>query len=477
MAGEGYGTTGIGTGGAQVVGTSNYNVERYAQPLVQQQKEKAAKEATQLKRNDKILGDLKGLSKIGSLRYGAGMDKFRGEIIEKAKKAIQTQDINDLLDLENSKLQFNTIMDLAKQNDAFRNNVGQQMLQGGNYWNKEFFDEYHTPLDISNIAKPEDLIGQMTVDRDNLSQIRKDKHDPIKFSQAVGGIAKTFYSNEGGFTEDDLRDSLGALFQSDPTAFDTYKHYEDRAKQDKALLGQFNGDVTKAAIKLATTEFLPLVGKKPEKAKGGITINVDTGDKGGLQGTSKPVIQNVKIARGFGKQLLDENGRPTGEIDYDTTTESVPLNVVTLPNKVTLGTTVWPDGTIQVASDGTITDISGQPASKDTAFGQFAGDTYVATETVSKTVNGKKFTINAGEIVDPAKVKAFKETTGIDIPYKEQPIALVQNDEGYIYTASTPYGEPVGLSYMSTKGQTPKGQAVEKGIKTTNKTGKKPKPY
>lgn len=218
--------------------------------------------------------------------------------------------------------------------------------------------------------------------------------------------------------------------------------------------------------------------KKDLKAKGftpepkGDTniINVDTSDTPALQGTSKPVIQNVKIARGFGRQLLDENGRPTGEIDYSTTTESVPLNVVTLPNKITLGTTVWPNGTIQVSAAGTITDISGQPASKDTSFGQFAGDTFVATKTVEKTVNGKKFIINAGEIVDPAKIRAFKETTGIDIPYKEQPIALIQSDNGYIYTPSTPYGEPVGLSYMGAKGKTPKGQAVEKGIKITNKT-------
>lgn len=277
MAGEGYGTTGIGTGSAQVVGSPTYNVEKYAQPLIAKRKEDAAKEAEKIKRTDKILGDLKGIGKVGSLRYGEGLNKFKGEIVEKAKKAIASQDINDLLDLENSKLQLNTMMDLAKQNDAYRNSIGQQILQGGNYWNKEHFDEYHNPLDLSKIAKPEDLIGQMTIDRDNLSQIRRDKHNPIQFSKDVGGIASHFYSNEGSFTDADLKDSLGAMFTSDPAHFDTYKHYEEAAKKDAALVAKNGGDVTKAAIELAYNDFLPLVGKKPKSAKGGLTINLGGG--------------------------------------------------------------------------------------------------------------------------------------------------------------------------------------------------------
>lgn len=293
------------------------------------------------------------------------------------------------------------------------------------------------------------------------------------------GKAKSALQNQiGGWAKDNLQGRtwetpekvIDGVVEAELTGHpEAIVHFEKVMKTDPVGAKAAGNDPYQYGFN-ALKKDLQAKGFTPEPKGDTNIINVDTTRKGGLQGTSKPVVQNIRIARGFGKLLLDMNGRPTGDIDYSTTTESVPLNVVTLPNKVTLGTTVWPNGTIQVGADGTITDISGQPASKDTAFGQFAGDTYVATETVSKTVNGETFTINAGEIVDPAKVKAFKETTGIDIPYKEQPIALVQNDQGYIYTASTPYGEPVGLSYFSTKGQTPKGQKVEKGIKTVNKT-------
>jgi hypothetical protein len=146
------------------------------------------------------------------------------------------------------------------------------MLQGGNYWNKEYYEDYQTPLDISGIAKPEDLIGAMSKDADNLRQIVKDKHNPMEFMTKMDGVAKTFYGTQGDFTEDDLKDSLTTLFTNDPNSFDTFRHYEMAAKKDQKLLDQFGGDATQAAIELAYKDFLPLVGKKPKTAKGGLTI-------------------------------------------------------------------------------------------------------------------------------------------------------------------------------------------------------------
>jgi len=91
MAGEGYGTTSIGTGSAQVVGSPSFDLTKLAQPLIQQQKDKVAKEAQKVKQTNKIMGDLKGLGKIGSLRYGAGIEKFKGEILEKKLTAANAE--------------------------------------------------------------------------------------------------------------------------------------------------------------------------------------------------------------------------------------------------------------------------------------------------------------------------------------------------------------------------------------------------
>ena len=296
MAGEGYGTTSIGTGSAQVVGSPSFDLTKLAQPLIQQQKEKVAKEAQKVKQTNKILGDLKGLGKIGSLRYGAGIEKFKGGILEKTKKAIATQDVNDILDLENSKLQLNTLMDLAKKNDALNNSIGQQMLQGGNYWNKEYYDEYQKPLDISGIEKPEDLIGLMSKDADNMREIVKDKHNPMEFMTKMDGVAKTFYGTQGDFTEDDLKDSLTTLFTKDANSFDTYRHYEMAAKNDKALLEKNGGDVQKAALVLAFNDFKPLVGEKP-KGKGS-TFNFFAGGAGNTPNSASVFEANTIFGSG-----------------------------------------------------------------------------------------------------------------------------------------------------------------------------------
>lgn len=271
MAGEGFGTTSIGTGGAQVVGSPTYNLERYAQPILQKQKDIAAEKAAKQKRQEKIFGDLKGLSKIGSLRYAPATEKVKNTVIEAAKKAIATQDVGDLMALEKAKLDYNTVLDLAKQNDAFANNLGSQMIQGGNFWNKEKFDNYYTPVDVNNINTAEDLIKQMTLDRNDLGEVRRDKHNPIEFANKMGGIAKTFYGNEGKFTDDDLKSSIDALFKNDEQSFDTFKHYLADAEKNADLLKKFNGDATAAAKELAYNDFKNLVGVKP--ARSGLTIN------------------------------------------------------------------------------------------------------------------------------------------------------------------------------------------------------------
>lgn len=450
MAGEGYGTTSIGTGGAQVVGSPTYNIEKYAQPLIQEQKQKAAKEAAQIKRNDKILGDLKGLSKVGSLRYGAAMDKFRGEIIEKAKKAIQTQDINDLLDLENSKLQFNTIMDLAKQNDAFRNNVGQQMLQGGNFWNKEFFDEYHNPLDVSKITKPEDLIGQMTIDRDNLSEIRKDTHNPVKFRNDMEATAKEFLIRPEGFTEDDLKGTLAAMFTSDlgddkPYNFDAYKHYEIRAKQDKALMDKFGGDAKAAAMDLAFNDYKYLLGKLPPKQKGGITINVGGGDEGNVT-----------------EGVITEQTRPIGAGG-----RNVDVRAFLYPKPVDLGARTQAEKMFKIDTRGNTVPVTANtpPVSYNETI-----EAPVSTVDVEWTGrDGKKRSIKKGQIVDPQDARDYAVFfTGQEIPTE---LALLSfgydKDNNKYYEPAERIAPSSVASFYGAKGATAKSQYTKEGIEKT----------
>jgi hypothetical protein len=98
-------------------------------------------------------------------------------------------------------------------------------------------------------------------------------------------------------------------------------------------------------------------------------------------------------------------------------------------------------------------------------FGQVAGDTFVAKETVEKTVDGQKFIIYKGEIVTPEKADRFKKTTGIDIPYEEQPVGLFKTgDGGYIYTPAKYFLEPASLANYTVKGQSAAGAKVDEGF-------------
>jgi hypothetical protein len=469
MAGEGYGTTSIGTGSAQVVGSPSFDLTKLAQPLIQQQKDKVAKEAQKVKQTNKIMGDLKGLGKIGSLRYGAGIEKFKGEIVEKAKKAIASQNIDDLLDLENGKLQLNTLMDLAKKNDALNSNIGQQMLQGGNYWNKEYYEDYQTPLDISGIAKPEDLIGAMSKDADNLRQIVKDKHNPMEFMTKMDGVAKTFYGTQGDFTEDDLKDSLTTLFTNDPNSFDTFRHYEIAAKKDQKLLDQFGGDVTKAAIELAYNDFLPLVGKKPKSSKGGLTINIGGDDKETSFDGYSVSQQTYKEAYGG----ADEDGNPL--------TREVKQYVAFYPKPVPFGTFKVPvGGTVDgVPSDGTV-------VVQDVSFNQTKRKAVLTEDVQWKDGNGETITVKAGQVINEDDIPRAREVLKRTPKFEYKYISEGYTADGTPVTVDAELIAPASVAAL--KGATGKGalgvyqeksnkQMQEKGDKNTIPTvgGYKPK--
>lgn len=420
------------------------------------QQEAAAKKQEKL---SKLTADIK--TPLMPPDYLKLFDKTRKELLEYAKKGDLDMVSKLKGDLENIGMLGKSISDNSRA-------VGNTILQqpAGSFEGVDILDE------ITKGGKDINLTNIYDVSTDYMNRLQgvKRKEKPFEQLQFIGDLQgvrnEKVQGNRTTFDDDQAADLILSGLATNPQAVG---FYEKTYKSNPDLQKKYANHVEYAVETLKPNLVIDNVGKQ---SKGGLTINnIMPNENQQLQGTSKPVVQNIKIARGFGTGT-DDQGNIVG---YGKTTESVPLNVVTLPNRVTLGTAVWPNGTIQVDASGNIKDISGEPADKETTFGQFAGDTYVATKTVSKTVNGETFTINAGEIVDPEKIKRFKNDTGIDIPYREQPIALIQSGNGFIYTGATPYGEPVGLSYFNTKGQTPKGEAVEKGIKTVKTTGNKKK--
>lgn len=281
MAGEGYGTTGINTGSAQVVGSPSFNIEKYAQPLIAKRKEDAAKAAAKSKSQERILGDIGKIKTIASPRYQPFIEQGKKDVLEKAKKAILTDDIYDKIALNDAQQKLNTMIDGAKKTDALYGNIGQQMLGGGNYWNKEYFDEYHKPLPTTDLSF-DAFMKQATEDANRATNIRKDTHDPVKFRNDMESTSNEFLSKTEGFTENDLRGVLGAMFTTDlgtedPYHFDAYKHFALRAEKDKDLMAKYNGDIPKAAMELAVNDYRYLIRKNPPKGKGGLTINVGNG--------------------------------------------------------------------------------------------------------------------------------------------------------------------------------------------------------
>lgn len=241
-------------------------------------------------------------------------------------------------------------------------------------------------------------------------------------------------------------------------------HYKDKLESNPDLKKQYGDDWGL----LAKTELAPnmLVDITPKPSKG-ITINNNLPDPNAkpFEGTSVPSEQVFKIGRGFGTVNNDKTSPNFGKIEgYGMATESVPVRVTTLPVAKELGVSTWPEGTIQVDADGGITTLTGG-VPDGIKFGQVAGDTYVATQTVEKTVDGQKFVIYKGEVVDPAKIAAFKKDTGIDIPYEQQPIGIFKTgDGGYIYTKAASFLEPASLSNYTVKGQSAAGSKVDEGF-------------
>jgi hypothetical protein len=295
MAGEGYGTTSIGTGSAQVVGSPSFDLTKLAQPLIQQQKDKVAKAAAKTKTQERILGDIGKIKTIASPRYQAFIEAGKKDIIEKTKKFLLTDDVSDRMALDEAQRKLHTIIDGAKKTDALYGGIGKEMMQGGNYWNKENFDNYYQPLPTEDLSF-DAFMKQLTDDTNKAVDIAKDKHNPMAWVNKMEGTAKTFYGTQGDFTEDDLRDSLTTLFTRDPDSFDTFRHYKMDAEKDQKLLDQFGGDATQAAIDLAYNDFLPLVGKKP-KGKGS-TFNFFAGGNNAAPNSASVFNGNTVFGKG-----------------------------------------------------------------------------------------------------------------------------------------------------------------------------------
>jgi hypothetical protein len=284
MAGEGYGTTSINTGSAQVVGSPTFNIEKYAQPFIAKRKEDAVKAAAKAKSQERILGDIGKIKTTYSEKWQPFIEQGKKDVLEKTQKALLTDDIYDKMALNDAKLKLNTMIDGAKKTDALYGGIGQQMLGGGNYWNKEHFDDYHKPLQTDDLSF-DNFLKLATEDANKATQIRKDTYNPIKFNDDMNATARTFYGTQGNFTEQDLRDTLETMFTKDlgtddPYHFDTYQHYVMDAKKLPDLQTKYKGDIPKAAIDLAVNDFIQLTGLKPKGKGSNFNFNFGGEDTG-----------------------------------------------------------------------------------------------------------------------------------------------------------------------------------------------------
>ena len=436
MAGEGYGTTSINTGSAQVVGSPSFNIEKYAQPLIAKRKEDAVKAAAKAKSQERILGDIGKIKTIASPRYQPFIEQGKKDVLEKAKKAILTDDIYDKMALTDAQQKLNTMIDGAKKTDALYGNIGQQMLGGGNYWNKEHFDDYHKPLQTDDLSF-DGFLKTATEDANKATQIRKDTYNPIKFNDDMNATARTFYGTQGNFTEQDLRDTLETMFSKDlgtddPYHFDTYQHYVMDAKRLPDLQTKYKGDIPKAAIDLAVNDFIQLTGIKP-KGKG-LTINNYQGN--GDQETSfdqyKVTQQSFKEGFGVGGEKRD-----------------VVQNVAMYAKPVEHGTFKVPvGGTVNgVPSDGTI-------VVKDVKF-NLTKQKAVMDEDITYNKNGVKVTVRKGDVINIDDIPSATRVLGRQPKYVYKYISEGYTPTGQIVNVDADFIAPASVAAL--KGSTGKG--------------------
>jgi hypothetical protein len=419
MAGEGYGTTSINTGSAQVVGSPTFNIEKYAQPFIAKRKEDAVKAAAKAKSQERILGDIGKIKTIASPRYQPFIEQGKKDVLEKAKKAILTDDIYDKMALNDAQQKLNTMIDGAKKTDALYGGIGQQMLGGGNYWNKEHFDDYHKPLQTDDLSF-DNFLKTATEDANKATQIRKDTYNPIKFNDDMNATARTFYGTQGNFTEQDLRDTLETMFTKDlgtddPYHFDTYQHYAMDAKKLPDLQTKYNGDIPKAAIDLAVNDFIQLTGLKP-KGKGGLTINLG----GGSTTPNTSSVFEANTIFGSGDNSFTQSGQEAAAYPVKKSVASADpdsINPVTM-GKVGSGEIIPTEyGSMQIVDvleapldlGGGITLPAGTPVPKDKSVADIAVLYFKNNPAAAKKV--------FGENADEAAIKSspeFKRLKSID---------------------------------------------------------------
>ncbi len=430
---------------------------------------KQTADAAKEKKKSDILSSIKGFEFKGLANHGADFIQGYNDIVARtmdnlkngdpAAQAKATQELANLGSLMNANVDLkNDLDDLATY---VQTNSGKKIVPGLD----EAITKATAPLPKGVLNDPVAYTKEIADRRLTLQNLPIiDAYDPqaeaTKNRTEGKGIAGNFASQ--GYEKFELPEAEDWIRKNKLPKPDVQYFYKDKLATNADLKAKYGDDWEQLAIDTEAPQMLVDITPRPSK---GITIiNPDPNAKP-FEGTSVPTEQVFKIGRGFGTVNRDMTSPNFGKIEnLNKATENVPVRVTTLPVAKELGVSTWPEGTIQVDADGGITTLTGG-VPDGIKFGQVAGDTYVATQTVEKTVDGQKFVIYKGEVVDPAKIAAFKKDTGINIPYEQQPIGIFKTgDGGYIYTKAASFLEPASLANYTVKGQSAVGEKVDKGM-------------
>jgi hypothetical protein len=433
------------------------------------QNEQTKKAAAEKKQSD-ILASIKGFEFKGLANHGADFIQGYNDIVSRtmnnlktgdpATQAKATQELANLGSLMNANVDLkNDLDDLATY---VQTNSGKKIVPGLD----EAITKATAPLPKGVLNDPVAYTKEIADRRLTLQNLPIiDAYDPqtqaTKLRAEGKGIAGNF-ADKGyeKFELPEAQDWVRKFVVPDPAA---EYYYKDKLATNADLKKTYGDNWQQLAVDTEAPLMLVDVTPRPSK---GININLPDPNAKPFEGTSVPSKQVFKIGRGFGTVNTDQNSPNYGKIEgYGMATESIPVRVTTLPVAKELGVSIYPEGTIEVDPDGNITNLSGKGVPDGTKFGQVAGDTYVATKTIEKTVDGKKFVIYKGEVVDPAKAAEFKADTGIEIPTEQQPIGIFKTGKGgYIYTKAASFLEPASLANYTVKGQSAAGEKVDKGF-------------
>jgi len=451
MAGEGYGTTGIGTGLAQVIDNAKPYTAQIGKAYVDKA---AADEKKKLEAAKTTRGLLKDLPKGTSLTYSPYLNQKRQDIYNFALENINnpskqlelTQRIND----------FGADLAMSKENDKLLTQRMAKVAEGGQYHNIENLDKYNTPRDFSKILTKEDAFKMFADDNRLLNDIVKDTYDYKDHSDYIGKQLGDYAQHNRKQMDDGLwgydisQDTLeGAIKASFANKFDNYRHYLKAYQNDPELSAKYKGDdaqtMLSGAVAAAVKDFGPTqIGKfriRPAKDSN-FVFNI-----GGEDGNK--VTENV----------VTEQVRPIGLGG-----RNVKVRVFLYEKPVDLGARTQAERMFKIDTAGNTVPVEADapPVSYNETI-----EAPVSTVDVEWTgKDGQKRTVKKGQIVDPDDAKSYAEFfTGKQIPTENALLSFGFDKDNNKYYEPAERIAPASIaSFYGAKGATAKSEYIKKGV-------------